>query len=287
MQTDTRVRDHGGTLSVVMNVMNSPMLRSLVLLLALFLAGAPPSYAQQEYLLGTGDILKITVFKNPDLSMEARVSELGSISFPLVGAVQVRGLTLPGAERKISQMLKDGNFVLNPQVNALLLQAVSNQVAVLGQVKAPGRYSIETSGGNLSGVLAAAGGIAQTGADTVIVTGTREGKSFRREIDIVAMFGAGAMAEDIPLVGGDALFVNRASQFYVYGEVQRPGVFRLERDMTVMQALAAGGGITPNGTTRGVVLHRRDGAGKVKEMNVGLQDSVKDEDVIYVKAGLF
>jgi polysaccharide export outer membrane protein len=249
--------------------------------------GSAPVHALQEYLLGPGDILKISVFKNPDLSLDVRVSEVGAISFPLIGSVPVSGLTLPGAERKIAQMLKDGGFVLNPQVNILLTQAFGNLVSVIGEVNTPGRYSIETAGGHLSGMLAAAGGISQTGGDVVIVTGTRNGKPFRREIDIVTMSLSGNTVDDIDLYGGDTLFVNRAPMFYIYGQVQKPGQLRLERGMTVMQALAAGGGVTGKGTSRGLLRHRRDANGKVKEDNVTLDDDVHDQDVIYVKESLF
>jgi polysaccharide export outer membrane protein len=246
-----------------------------------------PVRAQQEYLLGPGDIVRISVFKNPDLSLDARVSEAGAIAYPLIGSVPVSGLTLPGAERKIAQLLKDGGFVLNPQVNILLTQALGNLVSVIGEVNTAGRYSIETSGGHLSGMLAAAGGIAQTGGDIVIVTGARGGKPFRREIDIVKMSLGGNTGDDIELYGGDTLFVNRAPMFYIYGQVQKPGQFRLERAMTVMQALATGGGVTGKGTSRGIVRHRRDATGKVKEENVSLDDDVHDQDVIYVKESLF
>jgi polysaccharide export outer membrane protein len=246
-----------------------------------------PAFAEQEYLLAPGDILKITVFKNPDLSVDVRVSESGSISYPLIGSVPVNGLTLPSAERKIGQMLKDGGFVVNPQVNILLTQAFGNLVSVIGEVNTAGRYSLDAAGGHLSGMLAAAGGVAQTGGDFVIVTGTRNGKSFRREVDIVKMSLSGSPAEDIELVGGDTLFVNRAPMFYIYGQVQKPGQFRLERGMTVMQALASGGGVTGKGTQRGIVRHRRDAGGKVKEEGVNLDDDVQDKDVIYVKESLF
>jgi polysaccharide export outer membrane protein len=242
---------------------------------------------QPEYLLSPGDILKISVFKNPEMTNDVRVSEIGTIGFPLIGSVPVAGLTLPGAERKIAQLLKDGGFVVNPQVNILLTQAFGNQVSVIGQFNRPGRYPLEAAGGRLSGMLAAAGGIAVTGADTVIVTGTRNGKDFRREMDVVKMSLSGNSADDITLMGGDTLFVNRAPMFYIYGQVQRAGQFRLERGMTVMQALAAGGGVTGKGTTRGIVLHRRDAKGKVKEEGVSLDDDVRDEDVIYVKESLF
>lgn len=246
-----------------------------------------PIYAAQEYLLSPGDILRISVFKNPDLSLDARVSETGAIGYPLIGSVPVSGLTLPAAERKIAQMLKDGGFVLSPQVNILLTTALGNLVSVIGEVNTPGRYSLETTGGHLSGMLAAAGGISQLGGDIVIVTGTRNGKPFRREIDIVTMSLSGNTADDIELYGGDTLFVNRAPMFYIYGQVQKPGQVRLERGMTVMQALASGGGVTGKGTSRGIVRHRRDANGKVKEEGVSLDDDVHDQDVIYVKESLF
>jgi polysaccharide export outer membrane protein len=246
-----------------------------------------PAHAQQQYTLVPGDIIKVTVFKNTDLSIDARVSETGAISYPLIGAVPVAGLSLPVAEHKIADMLKEGGFVLNPQVSILLTQAFGNLVSVLGDVKTPGRYSIEAAGGHLSGMLAAAGGIADTGGDTVIVQGLRGGKQFRREIDIVKIFASGSTADDIEINGGDTLFVGREPVFYIYGQVQRPGQVRLERGMTVMQALASGGGVTGKGTSRGIVRHRRDAGGKVKEESVSLDDDVHDQDVIYVKESLF
>ncbi len=246
-----------------------------------------PAYAVEEYLLTPGDVIKISVFKNPDLTLDARVSEAGTIGFPLIGSVTVSNLTLPAAEKKISSLLKDGGFVVNPQVNILLTLAVGNQVAVLGQVNRPGLYPIQGAGATLTGALAQAGGISATGSDTVIVTGTRGAKPFRREIDVVAMSLSGNTADDIELRGGDTLFVNRAPMFYIYGQVQRPGGYRLEKSMTVMQALADGGGVTGKGTSRGIVLHRRDATGKVKESSTSLDEDVHDQDVIYVKESVF
>jgi polysaccharide export outer membrane protein len=246
---------------------------------------APP--VQLEYRIGAGDILKISVFKNPDLTLEARVSEVGAISFPLIGAVQVSDMTLPAAEKKIAGLLKDGGFVVNPQVNILLETAFGNQVSVLGEVNKAGRYPLDAAGGRLSGLLATAGGIMPTGSDTVIVSGTRGGKPYRREIDVVKAAMEGNTADDVTLAGGDTVFVNHQPMFYIYGQVQKPGQYRLERDMTVMQALAVGGGITGKGTRRGIVLHRRDAHGKVNEIEVSLDDDVKDSDVIYVKESLF
>jgi polysaccharide export outer membrane protein len=246
-----------------------------------------PALAADDYTLSPGDVIKIVVFKNPELSIDSQVSDSGTISYPLIGTVMLKGLTLVGAEQKIAQMLRDGGFVANPQVNIQLTLAVGNQVDVLGEVNKPGRYPIEGGGGKLTGVLAEAGGIAPTGSDTVIVTGTRNGQPFRKEIDVVALSQGVKGVEDLPLKGGDTLFVNHAPMFYIYGQVQRPGGYRVEKDMTVIQAIADGGGITGKGTTRGIVLRRKDARGKMTESKVSLDTEVKDQDVIDVKESMF
>jgi len=240
-----------------------------------------------EYALGPGDILRITVFQNPDLTTEARVSEVGTLSFPLIGSVPVGGLSLSQGERKIADMLREGGFVQKPQVNILPVQIRSSQVAVLGHVNRPGRYPLETVNMRLSDMLATAGGIATTGSDTVVLMGAREGRAIRREIDIPALFLKGDGAGDVPLTGGDVLYVNRAPMFYIYGEVQRPGAFRVERDMTVMQGLATGGGLTIRGTEKGLRVHRRDADGRLQIIEPKLDEPLKTDDVIYVRESLF
>jgi len=256
-------------------------------LVSLMVLEAAPSFAQPAYLLVPGDILKITVFKNPDLSLDVRVSESGAIGYPLIGTVPVSGLTLPAAEKKIAQLLQEGGFVVNPQVSLLLTTGFGDLVSVFGEVSKSGRYSIEAAGGHLSGMLASAGGISPTGAEVVTVSGVRGGKPFRRDVDIVKMSSSGNAADDIELNGGDTIFVKKAPLFYIYGQVQKPGQYPLEGGMTVMQALATGGGVTGKGTQRGIVRHRRDATGKVKEESVSLDEDVQDKDVIYVKESLF
>src|ERR1700704_3215396 len=149
---------HSGRLHLWLNIL-------LVTYICALGIGASPARAQPEYLLAPGDILKISVFKNPDLSLDVRVSESGSIGYPLIGSVPVKGLTLPAAESKIAQMLRDGGFVVNPQVNILLTSGFGNLVSVIGEVNKSGRYSVDTAGGHISGMLAAAGGVAPTGRE--------------------------------------------------------------------------------------------------------------------------
>src|SRR6267142_885535 len=123
------------------------------------LIAAQAAIAQSHELLGEGDMVRIGVFQNPDLTTEARISERGSITFPLIGEVVIGGLTPADAEARIAQQLSRGKFVVRPQVNLSVLQVRSRQVSVLGQVGRPGRYPLDDVSSNLTDVLALAGGI--------------------------------------------------------------------------------------------------------------------------------
>jgi polysaccharide export outer membrane protein len=245
--------------------------------------------ATPDYRIGAGDALHILVYQNPDLTLDARVSDSGMISYPLLGAVKVGGLTVGEAETFIANGLRKGDFVKNPQVTVVLMQVRGSQVSVLGQVNRPGRYPLEAAQMRLSDVLALAGGITvATGSDVVTVVGTRDGKPMRQEIDLPRVFGGGDRQSDLVLENNDVVFVDRAPQVYIYGEVQRPGSMRIERGMTVMQALAAGGGLTQRGTEKGIRVHRHDeSTGKVQVLQPTMDDPVRDGDVIYVRESLF
>ena len=161
------------------------------------------------------------------------------------------------------------------------------QVAVLGQVARPGRYPLESTAMKVTDVLALAGGTAPQGADRVILTGVRNGRRVRAEIDVADLFVAWTPEKDVAVMAGDTLYVHRAPQFYVYGEVQRAGAYRVERQMTVLQALSLGGGLSPRGTERGIRIHRRGEDGAVRVTNPQLNDPVQPDDVIVVREALF
>jgi polysaccharide export outer membrane protein len=259
-----------------------------LLLLTLAMYGVIGQAAEEnDYRLGAGDTLRIGVFQNPDLTTEVRVSESGVISYPLLGSVELGGLTVAAAEKKIADMLKEGKFVQQPQVNIVMTQIRGNQVSVLGQVNRPGRYPLETFNTHLSDVLALAGGATNTGSDSAILTGTRNGKPFRKEIDIPSLFLEGRRKEDVLVEGGDSIYVNRAPMYYIYGEVQRPGSYRVERNMTLMQALAQSGGPTLRGTQNNMKIFRRDVNGKLGENSLDLTAPVREEDVLFVRESLF
>jgi polysaccharide export outer membrane protein len=266
------------------------LLRLAALLSATLLASwslSAQAQGKADYPLASGDTIRIQVFQNPDLTLETRVAEGGAVSYPLIGAVEIGGLSVANAEKRIAEALQKGGFIQKPQVTIILLQIRGNQVSVLGQVARPGRFPLETANTRLSDMLANAGGATPNGDDVAIVTGVRNGQAFRKLIDIPSIFLDGRAADDMVLQGGDSIYVHRAPVFYIYGEAQRPGAFRIERNMTVMQALAQGGGPTVRGSEKRLRLHRKNANGSVQQIEPQLTDPVMPDDVIYVKESIF
>ena len=254
---------------------------------ALLLSLAPLAHGQATETIGVGDMVRITVFQNPDLTTETRISQRGVIMFPLIGEVALIGKTPINAANLIAHQLNAGGFVKNPQVNVSVTDVRSRQVSVLGQVGRPGRYVLDGSSLKLTDILALAGGITATGDSSVTVTGTRDGKPTELKIDLPDASGNVGAWRNFEVQNGDTIYVPRAPVFYIYGEVQRPGAYRLEPDMVVMQALSVSGGLTPRGTERGLVIQRRAPAGPVRKLKAGVLEPVLPNDVIYVKESLF
>jgi len=257
------------------------------MLLLLSLAARAQNQPAPDYVLGAGDTLRVLVFQSPDLTVEARVSESGSITVPLIGNIVIGGLSIAEAERKIASALSSGGFLRQPQVNIVLIQVRGNQFSVLGQVQRPGRFPLEVANTRVTDALAIAGGVTPTGDDIVVVTGVRDGKLFRKTIDIPALFLTEGPADNFLVAAGDTLYVSRAPVFYIYGEAQRSGPYRIERNMTVMQGLAVAGGPTTRGSESRLRLHRRDRSGVVQQTVPNLNDLLQADDVVYIRESLF
>jgi polysaccharide biosynthesis/export protein len=271
-------------------MLRAMQLRNLFLLILLTLAsvaGAQSPAAKTDYVLGAGDVIRVTVFQSPELSLETRIPESGVVSYPLLGAVNLGGLTITQAEQRLADGLLAGKFLKQPQVSILVTQLRGSQASVLGHAVRPGRYSLELANTRLSDLMALAGGVAPDGSDMLTVVGTREGKPFRMQIDFRTLFRAEHTAQDIVIQNNDVVYVDRMPQIYIYGEVQKPGALRLERGMTVLQALAAGGGLTQRGTQRGIRVHRKGPDGVVQELTPGMQDQLQEDDVVFVRESLF
>jgi polysaccharide biosynthesis/export protein len=237
------------------------------------LTAALAAWAQTQK-LGVGDAVRVTVFQQPDLTTEARINDRGTIAMPLVGDVKVAGLSQAEAAKSIAESLKNGKILKNPQVSVSITTLRSRQVSVLGHVARPGRIALDETSSQLTDVIAASGGIASGGSD--IVTVLRDGKEHK--VNVLKPF---------ELKGGETIHVDRAAVVYIYGEVTRAGAYPLVPDMTVMQAIAAGGGITTRGSERRLKLRRPSGNGKYVETDAKLQDRVKADDVIFVREALF
>ena len=214
------------------------------------------------------------------------MSERGTILFPMVGEVPVAGLTPSQVGARIADKLRSGKYVVNPEVTVSMMQVNSRQVSVLGNVVKPGRYPLDSTTAHLTDVIALAGGVGPAGSDEVTIITNRGGKPEKINVDMAEMFRQGDLSRNISLEPGDTIYVHKAPMVYVYGEVQKGGAYRVEPNMTVMQAIAMGGGITPRGTERGIKISRRDGAA-VKRIDANMTTSVQPDDVIYVRESLF
>lgn len=272
-------------------------LRLLVLALACFGSGiaraqapSPPGVATTangDYVLGTGDRIRVTVFQSPELSLELRIPDSGVVSYPLAGPIPLGGLSPAQAERRIAQALVTAKLVRAPQVTIAIVEIHGNQAAVLGFAVRPGRYALDSRSMRLSELMALAGGILPDASDVLTVTGTREDKPFRLSVDFRRLSTGADPAHDIAMRNGDVVYVARAPQIYIYGEVQRPGVLRLDPGMRVLQALAAAGGPTLRGTQRGIRISRVGSDGELKDTKPGLQEILQPDDVVYVPESLF
>ena len=196
-------------------------------------------------------------------------------------------MTVSQAEKLIADGLRSGNFVKQPQVSILVLQVRGNQASVLGQVNRPGRFPHR--GGRHAPDRPAGHGRRhrQQRRRHAEWCGTRDGKPLRKVIDLPGIFRSDSRDKDIVMQNGDVIWVDRAPIVYIYGEVQRPGAMRLERDMTVMQALATGGGLTQRGTEKGMRVHRTGADGKVQVIEPKMDDLLREGDVVYVRESLF
>jgi polysaccharide export outer membrane protein len=250
--------------------------------LAALLAASP---AWADYKLGPNDTLRIKVYDHEDMSGETRVSANGAIAFPLLGEVPVAGLNTAEVEARLAQLLSEQGYLRNPQISVSVLEYHSQEVAVLGFVRNPGRYAMDAET-TVADLIAMAGGVDILGADRAIVTRVAQGKPERQEVDLKSLLEDGEIPADSPAVAGDVIFVPRAPVFYIYGEVQKPGSYRLERRMTVAQALSVGGGVTPRGSESRVVVQRKVGS-EDREVEVELTDPLLRDDVVYVKERWF
>ncbi len=251
-------------------------------------AAVPANTAGPLSPMGPGDSVTLHVFGQPDMDTVLGVADDGTIRVPLAGAVQVGGLSPEAAARRVEKAFKDGGFFVDPHVTLTVTQSLSQRVSVLGEVRQPGRYPVDAKT-SIIDLLAQAGGETEFASDTVYVLRTDAGGTVKRyPVNLRGLTGGfGGSAPTQLLRAGDSVFVPRAEQFYILGEVQKPSMYKLEPNLTVLQAISLAGGITAKGSDRRVEIKRTGKDGQQVVIKPKPNDFVQPDDVIRVKESIF
>lgn len=237
--------------------------------------------------MGPGDSVTLHVFGQPDMDTVLGVADDGTIRVPLAGSIQVGGLSPESAARRVEKAFKDGGFFVDPHVTLTVTQSLSQRVSVLGEVRLPGRYPVDAKT-SIIDLLAQAGGETEFASDTVYVLRTDAAGAVKRyPINVKSLMGPGALAPTQLLRAGDSVFVPRAEQFFILGEVQKPSMYKLEANLTVLQAISLAGGVTAKGSDRRVEIKRVGKDGQQVVIKPKPNDLVQPDDVIRVKESIF
>jgi polysaccharide biosynthesis/export protein len=256
-------------------------------------AGSPeqktiPPANSSALAIGPGDEVEITVYGATDLSGHTRVSAEGNISMPLIGYVQIAGLSSSEAEGAIETQLRENNVVNDPHVSVYVKEYTGSGISVAGEVAKPGFYSA-LGPHRLFDVLQAAGGPTDKAANRVMI-------SHRDQKDVTTLSISKDPAEmaisNVDLQPGDTVVVPRAGIVYVLGEVTRPGGFVLNSTggITVLQVVAAAGGTTHIASAGKTRLLRRTENG-FQEQGIDLKKllrgkahdvPVRDQDILFI-----
>lgn len=275
-------------------------LRSVCLLCAAVLGVSMPCAAQEapQYLVGPSDILLVSVFGEPQLSGKYIVEGDGMFSFPLIGRVRARDLTVRAIESELQSKLAAG-YLRNPQVTVSVEQYRSQQVFVMGEVRQPGTLQF-TGTMTLVEALARAGSATErAGPEAVVVRPTggsapsgpavsTDPKDTRNEVIRVNLdrLQDGILSENVTLRAGDTVWVLRAEAVIVSGHVSSPGEYVIRRAMTIREVLALAGGITDRGSDRRIQIIRKVDGNEVT-VSANLRDPVQPGDTIVVRERFF
>ncbi|MGE5207448.1 MAG: polysaccharide biosynthesis/export family protein [Chlamydiota bacterium] len=253
------------------------------------ITAAPPSPGPQspsEVVIGSGDLLEISVYGAPEFTRQVRVADSGDISLPLLGVVHVAGLTLRQAELLLQKSLSDGYFT-NPQVSIFEKEYGSQGISVLGEVQKPGIYPLPGAR-KLFDAISAAGGVTAKAGNTITITH----RGLKADQTLVIPPNQTFPPEsNVAIFPGDTVVVSKAGIVYVIGDVRLPGGFILENsDLTVLQAVAMAQGTNTTAKLDNTLLIRKTPEGP-KEIPVRLSQimaakapdvKVQPDDIVFV-----
>jgi len=241
--------------------------------------------------------LRITVWGHDDLSKDYPVSQDGRVPFPLIGSVQAVGLSTAELAKRIRDLLEK-DYLVNPQVIVGIKEYLSKKVNVMGEAEKPGLFYL-TGPTTLLELLSKAGGLSKTaGKDLVLVrTEGADGKVNAAGSTILRLdvrkIQSGDVKENILLQNGDMMFVPKASAFFVLGEVNKPGTFPLDKEISVLEAVTLAGGFSGTAAPSGAKVLRRTAEGKQETISIDLSGAVprdksfrlEDGDTVMVPKG--
>ncbi len=239
--------------------------------------------------LGPQDSVTVHIDEDPNQTppIPVAVADDGTLKIPYVGPIPVVGLSPDAAARRAEQALKQGKFFNNPHVSITVMASLSQRVSVLGEVKTPGRYPVD-SRTSIVDLIAQAGGFTDVAADVIYVSRTdSSGNTNKFPVNLKSLSDPHTTTQDRFLHGGDSVFVPRADQFYILGEVTKPDMYKLQPNMTVVQAISLAGGVTAKGSSRRLEIKRRGPNGTDIVVKPKLDDLVQPNDVIRVKESIF
>ena len=244
----------------------------------------------QEYEVGDGDLLKITVYNNPDLTSEVRVSGEGMITVPLIGEVSVKAMTATEIGKKLASLFANG-YIKNPQVSVFIQEYKSKKVTTLGEFTKPGL--IEMRGNStLMEVISNAGGITLNAGETLFIqrNAVKSGASQKDDviisIDLTKLLEGTDMSSNVPVLDGDSIYVPKAAYVYVTGEVKNPGAFKITKGLTVLRSITLAGGFTLKANKDKTEIVRKTGNVE-NTIKVKMEDLIAPDDIIVVPESFF
>ena len=227
-----------------------------------------------DYLIGRQDLLEISVFDVEELDQTVRVADDGSITMPLLGRLQIGGLTKSELEALIGRLLSD-RYVRDPQVTVFIREYESKRIAVSGAVRKPGTYEM-LGRKTLLEMISVAGGLDGEMGREIIIFRPREGGGTERiPVDLHRLVYEADPALNLEVVAGDILYVPTVEKvrIFVSGAVKNPNLYEVPRDepVTVLKAITLAGGTTDRAAEKRVQIMRTDADGKRVALMVNLR----------------
>lgn len=253
-------------------------------LILFLLLVALPVFAQ-DYSIGSGDVLTVTVYDHDELKTTARVSNNGNIIFPLVGEVHVGGLRIPRAADKIRALLADG-YIINPQVNIFIEEFKSKKVIILGQVQRPGLIELRGPTSLLQ-LISQAGGMKDDAGETATIKRTVKGEQKTITVDLNALIELGDTSKNIQILGGDTVSISKKGTCYITGEVNQPNAYPCDRKTTLLQLISLAGGFNGKASDSSIKIIRVINGEKKIFKGVELNTALQPDDIIIVPESFF